>query len=1184
MTDLLIPVPVTVIGVTSVLLFAYGLNMLYLSWRSLAPKPRPADPVRSGEEPFVAVQLPIYNERYVAERIIDAAARLDWPRDRLLVQVLDDSDDETIRIVAARVEHWRARGLTITHVRRPERSGYKAGALAHGTELTDAPLLAVFDADFVPAPDFLRRLVGELADPEVGFVQARWGHLNERYSVVTRLQALSIDFHFLVEQAARSGFGCLTNFTGTAGIWRREAIAAAGGWSGRTLTEDLDLSYRAQLAGWKAIFREDLVVPEELPVAVDAYRRQQSRWATGSFQCAFLLSGRVLRSTRPIGVKWQAIVHLFSYAVPLLMLAQVVAYPFLLLTSHHRGLDAISVPLAINVVSLAPSIAFTIAQVRRGRPWWHGVPAILCQVIGAGLSLTVLVSFVRALRPGGEFRRTPKYRIESSGQEWRDTAYTTVGNPIAFLEIGFGVALLALAAGADGAGQGLMAVYAALIGAGFFYLGSMSLIQALEVITVRRLGMGALRSLRATWPVAALLVAPAALLLVLAQWPDPFEDSYQHWLLAANLVQTGRLADPLFGMQDTWLPGYTYLAAAVLRVAGWHQIGALKVVNAVLALATLAIVRRLAPTERQGRFAVLLLALNPIFLLTATSAVAEPLILLALTASAASLLARRHALAASWAVIAALTGTKAWLWLLCAVMVLVGGALLARRRPGLVRRLAWALPAAGVLLIIQLSAGPASHSVARAAQEVSSAVARGDLNADPVARAVSFVGYFLLASLPLVVLAPLGVKTFLAREGLTRLRLLILPAGVYLGAITFLVYAGIYSGSHRYYYLALPALALLAAAGLDRHPAHLGVAATAAAGLVTIAFLPVLASFSAIDRGLVAAGRATAGQPGALLTDSPVAAYYSQKQPDRIFGSRSLPGDQLAATGWLHQRMVGSVVSENIDYYRLTSVFPSLVQGTAAAPFSPLGDEALYTAPGGKPAFVYTLSSERFCAWVTGTTQVEINPAIQAQVGKTAGLARGLVLQQATGPLSGEGMGFGVPLVRYLDGDYFSGSATVVDISTGATPEWVKTFELDRRGVDSDRSFTTAPSRGQVAVTYRVDKNVVDITVAAEHLAPGYQQVVLLNEQSSRFDDYADATQTRIGAAVGPWRPVEGDWGRFRSGPLGVEWSLPRLPFAAGMYAAREVRTPDIEFSGIEYVFGPGFSGTEYQVTVSNAK
>jgi cellulose synthase/poly-beta-1,6-N-acetylglucosamine synthase-like glycosyltransferase len=1184
--EILLWAALLLVGLTSVVLFVYGLNMLYLSWRSFGI--RASEPVRvaRGEEPFVAIQLPIYNERYVAERIIDAAAALDWPRDRLEIQVLDDSDDETVAIVATRVGVWQRRGVPIEHVRRADRVGYKAGALAHGLTLTKATLLAIFDADFVPGRDFLRRMTGPFADPSVGFVQARWGHLNERYSWITRLQALSIDFHFLVEQAVRSGSGYLTNFTGTAGIWRREAIMAAGGWNARTLTEDLDLSYRAQLAGWKAAYCETVVVPEELPVSVDAYRRQQARWATGSFQCAFLLTWPLLRSRLPAAAKWQGIVHLYSYLVPLLMLLQVACYPLLLagMDSSQHVPAVLRLPLAINVISLAPAVAFTVAQVRRGRRWWHGLPGLVCQVIGAGLSVTVWLSFIRALRPGGEFLRTPKYRIERAGQEWRDAAYASSGDPVALIEVAVGVAAVGIALVAFAYSELLMAAYATLIGLGFVYLGVSSLVQALEVMTARRMGTRGLARLREAGPSLLLLAAPAVLLVTLAQWPDPFEDSFQHWLLAANLLQTGHLADPLFGMQDTWLPAYSYFAAAVLRLAGWHQIGALKLANVGIALVTLAIVRKLAATPRQGRLAVLLLALNPIFLLTATSAVAEPLLLLALTASAASLLARRHALAASWAVVACATGTKAWLWLFCALVVLAGGALLSRRHPAVVQRMAWAMPAVAVLLVLQLTAGQASHSVARAAQEVGSAVARGDLNPDPTARAISFLGYFLLASLPLAVLAPLGLRAYLAEAGRSRLRLVILPGLLYLGAVTGLVFAGIYSGSHRYYYLALPALALLGAAGLDRHPRHLGVAGAAAAGLVTLAFLPVLAGFSAIDRGLVAAGRAAAGQPGGLLTDSPVAAFYSGKQPDRIFGSRALPGEQLAATGWLHQRMIGAVVTEDIGYYRLTSVFPDLVRGLPTAPFGTLGSEAAYSVPGGKRAFAYTLPPERLCAWVTDSAQANIDPAEQPHAGKTAALAKGLVLQTDAGPLSGEGMGFGVPLVRYPDGDYFSGTSTVVDISTAGRAGWVKTFELDRVGVDSDRSFLAVRSRGRVEVTYLVGQGTVDITVRADGLRPGFQQVVLLNEQSSGFDDFADPTQTRIGSAIGSWRPVEGDWGRFRSASAGIEWSLPRLPSAIGMYAASETHRPAIDFSGIEYVFGPDFTSAGYRVVISKAR
>jgi len=1180
-------VAVVLIAISSCFLFAYGTNLVYLSIRAARLPQRPApEPIR-GDEPLVAVQLPIYNERYVAERVIDAAAGLDWPSDRIEVQVLDDSDDETVAIVAGRVAHWRARGLSISHLRRRDRTGYKAGALAAGLAATDAELIAIFDADFLPAPDFLRRSAGALVDPRTGFVQARWAHLNRDYSIFTRLQSLMVDFHFWVEQSVRPSAGFLTNFTGTAGLWRRAAIEEAGGWSADTLTEDLDLSYRAQLAGWRAVFLEGLAVPQELPVAVNAYRGQQSRWATGSFQTAIKLLPTVLRSDRPVSHKFQAAMHLLAYLAPALMLLQLACYPILLLAKAENDplFGAIRVPILINLLSLAPTIGFAIAQWRAGGGWLRRLPGILAwSFVGAGTSATVVAALARAFRRGGVFNRTPKFRIETSDEEWRDHAYVRVADPAALAEFLLGTAALGLCGAAIVSREWLIALYSLLFSFGFLYLSFYSAIQAIEVLTVRRLGHDALASIRSRRPALLLLAAPAALLVALAQWPDPFEDSFQHWLLAANLLQTGHLADPLFGMQDTWLPAYSFFAAAVLRVAGWHQLGALKLANVVLALATLAVVRKLAPNPRQGMLAVLLLALNPIFLLTATSAVAEPLILLALTASAASLLARRHALAASWAVIACLTGTKAWLWLFCVVAVLVGGALLSRRRPVLAQRLAWAMPAVAVLLVLQLTAGQASHSVARAAQEVGSAVARGDLNPDPAGRALAFLGYFLLASLPLVVLAPLGIRSYLAAGNAAKLRLVVVPGLLYLGVVTGLVFAGIYSGSHRYYYLALPALALLAAAGLDRHPARLGVLSAAAAGLVTVAFLPVLAGFSAIDRGLVAAGYAAAAQPGGLLTDSPVAAFYSGKQPDRIFGSRALPADPLTATGWLHDRMVGSVVTEDISYYRLTAVFPDLVQGTPTAPFSTLGREASYTVPGGKRAFAYTLPPGRLCAWVTDSVLAEIDPAEQPRVGKTSPLEKGVVLETPADAIAGEGLGFGVPIVHYPDGWIYSQTATTVDLSASGNAAWSKVFELDLAGGDSAHSyrFVPVPSRGRIEVTYRVSGGVVAISVRPLTLSSGYTQVAVLNEQSSGFNDFADSTRTLTDARIGPWELVSGSWARLRSAQFGTEWSVPAVP-GAELRAGRE-RQADLDWAGLDYLFNGPFNGVDYAVTVQRAR
>jgi len=283
--------------------------------------------------------------------------------------------------------------------------------------------------------------------------------------------------------------------------------------------------------------------------------------------------------------------------------------------------------------------------------------------------------------------------------------------------------------------------------------------------------------------------------------------------------------------------------------------------------------------------------------------------------------------------------------------------------------------------------------------------------------------------------------------------------------------------------------------------------------------------------------------------------------------------------------MVATVVSEDIPYYRLTEVFPGLATGVdAPAPFQPLGDQRTYNLAGGKPAHVYTLPEERFCAWVTGSALADLNPADQPEAGKTAGLEKGITIESFGGTLAGEGMGFGVPIVQYPDGDYFSGSATTVDVSTPAHPAWVKSFQLDRLGADQDRSFVAVPRRGRVDVTYRVESGRLDVEVDPILLAPGYQQVVILNEESGVFDDFADGRQALLGDRVGSWTPVQGDWARFRSGTAGLEWELDRPAGATGMYAAREVRGRDIDFSGLEYVFGPGFQGVSYQVNLRRAR
>ena len=1168
--------PAALLGATSVLLFVFGLNLLYLTIRALR---RPclgyvdAPDNWEGLEARVCVQVPVYNERYVAERVIDAVSAIDWPRDRLEVQVLDDSDDETTQIVARRVAHWQRKGIRVQHLRRASRTGFKAGALAYGLERTDAPFIAIFDADFVPPRDFLQRIMRSFDDPKVAFAQARWGHLDENYSLFTRLQAMAIDFHFLVEQAVRSSSGFFTNFTGTAGVWRREAIEDSGGWSARTLTEDLDLSYRAQLRGWKAAYVEHLVVPEELPVSIDAYRRQQSRWATGSFQTAGLLLGPVLRSDAGAGTKFQAAVHLLAYGVGPVMLVQLTCYPLILIPFGPAGIHlpsylAYSSVVAI-LVGIAPWVGFIAAQTRRGKPWWSGIPSLFCQVVGAGMSLNTLLALSRSVRPGGVFERTPKHRIVQKGQEWRDQAYVRVGDPRALLEGAGGAAALSIVPLALVRGQTLIAIYAAMFALGFFVVAALSMVDFLEVLTLRRLGGQALSKVQAAWPAAVLLGCAGVLLFLAAQVPEPFEDGYGHWLIAANFASTGHFHDPLFGMEDTWLPAYHVLAAGVLRLFGLWQLGALKAMGALLGLATAACVYALAPSVRQARLATALLVLNPVFLFTSGSAVVEPLLTALLTGAALAAVRGRMKVAALLAAAACATSTKAWLWVAAAAAFAVIETVRSRALGRSKTAVAWAVPAVAVLVFLQLGFAPASHSIARGTVEVMSASTRGSIPAGGPARLLELGTTFGLAALPLFAFAVVGAVTAFRRHSPAAWRFVYVPSIAYLAIVFALVGLGVYTGSHRYLYPALPAMALLAASALDRHAGFVRLAAVAATAALAVAFLPVFWSFGNQDAGLVAAGGAVSASPGTLLTDSPVVAFYSGKKPSEITGSRGLPSDRAQALTWMRAHDVTSVVLEDISYYRATSVFPDLATGHATLPFISVGRQSSYQVFGGKPVYAYRM-------WPA----IGIEPVGQ---GKTAPLAKGVTMGPAA---TGEGMGLGVPIVRYPDGWAYSRTVSDLDLSTPTTASWQRTFQLDEIGGDAAHryQFVRTTSRGAIEVTYTLDATGVSITVKPLWLAPGYSEVGILNELSASFDDFAAANQaTLIGRQFPNWTPVTGGWARLRSSALGVEWSLPAID-GASLYAGRELVPPDFNWAGLDYMFPATFAGTGYHITVQEAR
>src|SRR5215204_7408862 len=287
----------------------YYLVHLYTKYRDKVPSKDLAPPTRAQMVP-VTIQLPIYNEMYVADRLIDAVCEMDYPKELLEIQVLDDSTDETTDIAELAVRRHAARGFNIHYLHRVDRTGYKAGALEAGLKQSTSGFVAIFDADFIPPVDFLKRTLPYFeTDPKIGMVQARWGHINQDYSLLTKIQSILLDAHFVLEHGGRNRSGCFFNFNGTAGIWRREVISDAGGWQHDTLTEDLDLSYRAQLRGWRFVFLPDLVAPAEVPVEMNSFKSQQHRWAKGSIQTCMKLLPMILRSNQPLSVKAEAFFH-----------------------------------------------------------------------------------------------------------------------------------------------------------------------------------------------------------------------------------------------------------------------------------------------------------------------------------------------------------------------------------------------------------------------------------------------------------------------------------------------------------------------------------------------------------------------------------------------------------------------------------------------------------------------------------------------------------------------------------------------------------------------------------------------------------------------------------------------------------------------------------------------------------
>ncbi|OFW39927.1 MAG: glycosyl transferase family 2 [Acidobacteria bacterium RIFCSPLOWO2_12_FULL_67_14] len=465
-----------------VILAVYGWHRYYLVYQYMKHRDRLPLPAGSFDTlPRVTVQLPIYNEMYVADRLIDAVCQLDYPRELLQIQVLDDSTDETTHIAERAARRHAVAGVDIVCLHRTDRRGFKAGALEEGLRSATGEYIAIFDADFIPPVDFLRRTVQHFTDPRVAVVQARWGHINEDYSLLTKIQAILLDGHFVLEHGARNRSGCFFNFNGTAGIWRRTAIDDAGGWQHDTLTEDLDLSYRAQLRGWKFVFLQDLVSPAEVPVEMNAFKSQQHRWAKGSIQTCRKVLPQILRSNLPLAVKAEAFFHLtanFNY--PLMCVLSVLMAPSMVIRYNMGWYEMLLIDVPLFFAATASVANFYMVCQRELHSDWTTrlkyLPFLMA--IGIGLTVNNTRAVLEALfRKETEFARTPKYRIEAQGDDWMGKKYrqSVVWQPMVELALGLyftATVFYALANGIYGTVPFLV-----LFQIGFLYTGLLSIVQ-----------------------------------------------------------------------------------------------------------------------------------------------------------------------------------------------------------------------------------------------------------------------------------------------------------------------------------------------------------------------------------------------------------------------------------------------------------------------------------------------------------------------------------------------------------------------------------------------------------------------------------------------------------------------------------------------------------------------------------
>jgi cellulose synthase/poly-beta-1,6-N-acetylglucosamine synthase-like glycosyltransferase len=467
-----------------IVLSFYGLHRYKLVWQFYHHKKHAThDPPQHFEQlPRITIQLPIFNEQFVIDRLIEAVCRLEYPRHLLQIQVLDDSTDETQEVAQAIVSRYAATGQPIVYLHRTNRSGFKAGALQEGLQTATGELVAIFDADFVPPADWLMRVVHHFAEPQIGMVQTRWSHLNRDYSFLTQVEAILLDGHFVLEHGARSRAGLFFNFNGTAGMWRRCVIDEAGGWQHDTLTEDTDLSYRAQILGWQFKYLLDVECPAEVPIEMTAFKTQQQRWAKGLIQTSKKILPRVFRSDVPLRVKIEAWYHLTAnISYPLMIVLSVLLMPAMIIRFYQGWWEMLYIDFPLFMASTFSISSFYLVsqKVLFPRRWYRTflyLPFLMA--LGIGLTITNTIAVMEAIFGiQSAFKRTPKYRVQKKGERSRASKYRKRLGMIPFLELLIG-GYFALCIWYAVANENYFTVpFLLLFVVGYLYTGMLSLFQ-----------------------------------------------------------------------------------------------------------------------------------------------------------------------------------------------------------------------------------------------------------------------------------------------------------------------------------------------------------------------------------------------------------------------------------------------------------------------------------------------------------------------------------------------------------------------------------------------------------------------------------------------------------------------------------------------------------------------------------